>query len=74
MGCKKPGRVKLICIKCEDEFKTHSSNRRMCHKCLPKCKERHYFYAKPQKKEEKDVKVEEKAGKVEENIEQDFQS
>jgi len=46
----KPGRVELICIKCEDKFSTHSSNRKKCHKCLPKCRERHYFLAAEQKK------------------------
>lgn len=40
---KKPGRVTLICDKCEAKFSTHSSNRVKCHKCLPKCKEKHYF-------------------------------
>lgn len=40
----KSGRVKLNCIKCGKEFSTHSSNRKLCHTCLPKCRERHYFY------------------------------
>ena len=40
---KFPGRVKLICQRCEENFSTHSSNRKVCHKCKPKCKERHYF-------------------------------
>jgi len=48
---KKPGRVKLICVVCEKEFSTHSSNREKCHKCLPKCTERHYFFEVPKTKE-----------------------
>jgi hypothetical protein len=40
---KTPGRVKLICAQCESKFSTHSSNRTRCHKCLPKCREKHYF-------------------------------
>ena len=27
MSMKKPGRIELICIKCENKFKTHSTNR-----------------------------------------------
>lgn len=40
---KIPGRQKLICNKCEATFSTHSSNRDLCHKCKPKCQEKHYF-------------------------------
>ena len=40
---KKPGQVKLTCIKCGALFKTHSNNHTMCHKCKPKCRERHTF-------------------------------
>lgn len=39
----KSGRVKLVCDLCSKEFKTHSSNRKSCHKCKPKCRERHSF-------------------------------
>jgi hypothetical protein len=49
---KKPGRVELLCIRCEAVFKTHSSNRQVCHKCLPKCTEKHYFPNKVEKKQE----------------------
>ena len=37
------GRVKLVCKRCQAEFSTHSSNRDVCHKCKPKCRETHYF-------------------------------
>jgi len=40
---KKPGRVKLNCTRCGKEFSTHSSNRKECHTCKPKCAEKHYF-------------------------------
>jgi len=40
---KVPGRTKLICMKCESTFSTHSTNRTKCHKCLPKCTEKHFF-------------------------------
>jgi hypothetical protein len=42
---KKLGRVKLICVKeeCDNKFSTHSSNRTVCHKCKPKCREIHIF-------------------------------
>lgn len=60
---KKPGRVKLICMKCEDEFKTHSSNRKVCHKCKPKCTEKHYFFAADMRK------TAEKEGKLKQSIE-----
>ena len=43
---KKQGRVKLICNVCEKDFSTHSSNRKKCHTCQPKCKEKHYFFAR----------------------------
>lgn len=54
-------RRKLICIRCENEFSTYSSNRQLCHKCLPKCREKHYFYNVPDKK---------KTGKKEQKVEQ----
>jgi len=40
---KFPGRVRLNCRICGKEFSTHSSNRKECHKCKPKCRETHYF-------------------------------
>ena len=40
---KKAGRVKIRCCKCEKEFSTHSTNRKHCYKCIPKCKEIHLF-------------------------------
>lgn len=43
MACKVPGRVKKTCGKCGKPFSTHSSNRSLCHTCLPKCRERHAF-------------------------------
>jgi len=51
---KKAGRVRSSCIKCGSEYSTHSSNRNMCHKCKPKCRERHRFVAavKPKKTEQ----------------------
>ena len=39
----KPGRVELVCGRCKTKFSTHSTNRTLCHKCLPKCKEIHLF-------------------------------
>ena len=42
-----PGRMKLKCSKCGSEFSTHSTNRGQCHKCKPKCAEKHYFSPKP---------------------------
>ena len=41
---KIPGRIKLICMRCEKEFSTHSTNRDKCHTCLPKCTEIHDFH------------------------------
>ena len=38
----KKGRVRLTCG-CGKEFSTHSSNRTVCHTCLPKCQEIHCF-------------------------------
>lgn len=64
MAMKKPGRVRSICIRCEANFSTHSSNRQMCHKCLPKCREKHYFLEVPQ------TKTDGKEGKNKENKEQ----
>lgn len=56
----KSGRRSLECIKCQQVFSTHSSNRELCYKCKPKCRERHVFYinAKPVEveKETKEVK------------------
>lgn len=43
MKSKIPGRVELICTRCQTPFKTHSTNRVVCHKCVPKCGEIHYF-------------------------------
>ena len=45
---KKPGRVKLVCVKpeCGKAFSTHSSNREFCHTCKPRCTERHTFVKK----------------------------
>jgi len=40
---KNPGRVELVCDLCSNKFKTHSTNRKSCHKCKPKCRERHSF-------------------------------
>jgi hypothetical protein len=51
---KKAGRIKVKCTKCGAQFSTHSSNRDKCHRCLPKCRETHYFFGK------KKVKVVEK--------------
>ena len=39
---KVPGRRKLVC-ECVSEFSTHSSNRKKCHVCKPKCREIHTF-------------------------------
>ena len=36
-------RRKITCIKCGAEQSTYSSNRVKCHKCEPKCTERHTF-------------------------------
>lgn len=63
---KTPGRVRLLCIKCEKEFSTHSTNRKHCHKCLPKCTERHEFLSRA-------INIENKAGKTKKNIEQVIQ-
>lgn len=72
---RKPGRVRLICIRCSAEFSTHSTNRKICYKCQPKCREIHYFNGVPQTKEVKEEnnktkKIKIKAGKTEENKEQ----
>jgi hypothetical protein len=42
--CKKPGRFYLTCTRCKKEFSTHSTNRKQCHTCLPKCREIHAFH------------------------------
>jgi hypothetical protein len=58
---KEKGRVKLTCKRCQATFSTHSSNRDVCHKCRPKCREIHYFEGilKTQKKVEKEKKEKE---------------
>ena len=33
----------IKCIKCGADQSTYSTNRNMCHKCLPKCTETHTF-------------------------------
>jgi hypothetical protein len=33
----------IKCIKCGEDQSTYSTNRSQCHKCLPKCTERHTF-------------------------------
>jgi hypothetical protein len=43
----KPGRFTRPCVRCKNEFRTHSSNRDVCHKCLPKCREIHHFKGTP---------------------------
>jgi len=43
MKSKTPGRVELVCDVCSSKFKTHSSNRKSCHKCKPKCRDRNIF-------------------------------
>jgi hypothetical protein len=43
---KFPGRVRLTCS-CGKDFSTHSTNRVRCHRCLPKCRERHFFGKTP---------------------------
>lgn len=50
---KKPGRRKLKCTQCGKPFSTHSTNRDVCHRCKPKCKEIHYFVKKEEVVEEK---------------------
>lgn len=42
-------RRKITCIKCGAEQSTYSTNRQHCHKCVPKCTERHYFNTKKKK-------------------------
>lgn len=39
------GRQTLKCANeaCGKDFSTHSSNRTVCHKCKPKCRDIHYF-------------------------------
>lgn len=39
------GRQKIACTRegCGKVFSTHSSNRTICHNCVPKCRERHFF-------------------------------
>ena len=37
------GRKTITCIKCSKPQKTHSTNRTLCHTCLPKCTEKHVF-------------------------------
>jgi len=64
---KQPGRRKLNCKRCGAEFSTHSSNRDVCHTCIPKCKEIHYFegilktQAKKKKEKEKVLENKEEA-------------
>ena len=55
MSMKKPGRVKLVCNKCQKPFSTHSTNRNMCYKCKDYCRETHYFFNQPKKTEAKAV-------------------
>lgn len=43
MPCKKPGRFKRVCAKCKTPFSTHSTKRGLCHRCFPKCTEKHSF-------------------------------
>ena len=43
MKSKIPGRVELVCDLCGKKFKTHSSNRKSCHACKPKCRDRNIF-------------------------------
>ena len=40
---RKPGRRVIECVKCLHKQSTHSTNRIMCHVCLPPCNEIHYF-------------------------------
>lgn len=47
---KQTKRHKIICIKCGASQSTYSTNRTKCHKCLPKCKERHYFPEQDQRR------------------------
>jgi len=56
------GRVKKNCKRCNDLFSTHSSNRDLCHKCRPKCRERHYFFVNKKNRQEilKDLENKEK--------------
>ena len=43
----KPGRWKRVCSACKGDFSTHSSDREVCHKCRPKCRETHEFKKRP---------------------------
>jgi len=37
------GRENRECSKCGQKFSTHSSDRKLCHACKPKCREIHHF-------------------------------
>jgi len=37
------GRQIITCNKCGKPSSTHSTNRNMCYRCKPKCKEIHWF-------------------------------
>ena len=55
------GRKVITCIKCGAPQSTHSSNRQHCHKCKPKCREKHTFnnLKKRREQEQKEANEEE---------------